>query len=149
VDFERGVNAAVNRLRDVLNDSADEPRFIETLPRRGYRFIGTINPPTNPRLPGTRDVTSDSRLATEGDAPRQRQTWNGLNWWKVLLLGGVVATVLLLYRRNAPPSPAPELSPVPFTDYPGLEYCPAFSPDGSRVSFAWTGPDDGSDYLLS
>ena len=45
VDFEHGVNAAVNRLREALGDSADGPRIIETLPRRGYRFIGTINPP--------------------------------------------------------------------------------------------------------
>jgi TolB-like protein/Flp pilus assembly protein TadD len=39
VDFDHGVNTAINRLRDALGDSADNPRFIETLPRRGYRFI--------------------------------------------------------------------------------------------------------------
>ena len=39
VDFEHGLNAAVRRLRDALGDSADVPRFVETLPRRGYRFI--------------------------------------------------------------------------------------------------------------
>jgi TolB-like protein/Tfp pilus assembly protein PilF len=43
VDFEHGVNSAVARLRDLLGDSADSPRFIETLPRRGYRFIGGVN----------------------------------------------------------------------------------------------------------
>src|SRR6184192_3625529 len=43
VDFDHGLNSAVNRLRDALGDSADTPRFIETLPRRGYRFIGTVN----------------------------------------------------------------------------------------------------------
>jgi len=43
VDFDHGLNAAVNRLREALGDSADHPKFIETLPRRGYRFIGTIN----------------------------------------------------------------------------------------------------------
>jgi len=43
VDFDHGLNSAVNRLRDALGDSADAPRFIETLPRRGYRFIGTVN----------------------------------------------------------------------------------------------------------
>jgi TolB-like protein/DNA-binding winged helix-turn-helix (wHTH) protein/tetratricopeptide (TPR) repeat protein len=42
VDFEHGVNAAVNRLREALNDSADSPQIIETLPRRGYRFIASI-----------------------------------------------------------------------------------------------------------
>src|SRR5438094_2554940 len=43
VDFEQGLYNAVRRLRDALKDSADKPHFIETLSRRGYRFIGTIN----------------------------------------------------------------------------------------------------------
>jgi len=42
VDFEQGLYNAVRRLRDALNDSAEKPRFIETLSRRGYRFIGTV-----------------------------------------------------------------------------------------------------------
>src|SRR4029077_241165 len=46
VDFARGLNAAVKRLRDALGDSADSPVFIETLARRGYRFIGTVEIPT-------------------------------------------------------------------------------------------------------
>ena len=43
VDFDHGLNNAINKLRDALNDSADAPRFIETLPRRGYRFIAEVN----------------------------------------------------------------------------------------------------------
>ncbi len=42
VDSNHGLNAAVNKLRDALGDSAEDPKYIETLPRRGYRFIGTI-----------------------------------------------------------------------------------------------------------
>lgn len=42
VEFEHNLNAAVQRLRDALGDSADNPRFIETLPRRGYRFIASV-----------------------------------------------------------------------------------------------------------
>jgi Tol biopolymer transport system component/DNA-binding winged helix-turn-helix (wHTH) protein len=42
VDFDNGLNAAVNRLREALNDSPQNPKFIETLPRRGYRFIGGL-----------------------------------------------------------------------------------------------------------
>ena len=42
VDFEHGLNAAVKRLRAVLGDSAEHPRFVETLYRRGYRFIGSV-----------------------------------------------------------------------------------------------------------
>ena len=42
VDFEGSLNKAIKRLREALGDSADQPRFIETLPRRGYRFIATV-----------------------------------------------------------------------------------------------------------
>ncbi len=43
VDFDHGLNNAVKRLREALGDAADTPRYIETLPRRGYRFIGAVN----------------------------------------------------------------------------------------------------------
>jgi len=39
VDFDRGLNAAINRVREALGDSAENPRFVEILPRRGHRFI--------------------------------------------------------------------------------------------------------------
>ncbi|MGH2396815.1 MAG: tetratricopeptide repeat protein [bacterium] len=52
VDFDHGLNAAVNRLREALGDSAAEPRFIETLPRRGYRFIGSVESLTHPVVVG-------------------------------------------------------------------------------------------------
>src|SRR5688500_16743121 len=42
VDFEPSLNAAVKRVREALGDSADAPRYIETLPRRGYRFIAPV-----------------------------------------------------------------------------------------------------------
>jgi TolB-like protein/DNA-binding winged helix-turn-helix (wHTH) protein len=43
VDFEHGLNNAINRLREALGDSAETPRFIETLPRRGYRFVASVD----------------------------------------------------------------------------------------------------------
>ena len=71
VDFSHGLNAAVNKLREALCDSADEPRYIETLPRRGYRFIAPVEeiselpetaqsisaPPTCPSPPALAPVT--------------------------------------------------------------------------------------------
>jgi TolB-like protein/tetratricopeptide (TPR) repeat protein len=47
VDFEQGLNAAVKRLREALDDSAETPHLIETLPRRGYRFIGSLATPVD------------------------------------------------------------------------------------------------------
>jgi TolB-like protein/DNA-binding winged helix-turn-helix (wHTH) protein len=45
VDFDQGLNSAVKKIRDVLNDSAETPRYIETLPRLGYRFVGEVSRP--------------------------------------------------------------------------------------------------------
>jgi cholera toxin transcriptional activator len=47
VDYEHSLDAAINKLRDALNDSADNPRFIQTIPRRGYRFISSVEAVTN------------------------------------------------------------------------------------------------------
>ena len=63
VDFEHGLNAAVRRLRDALGDSAETPRFIETLPRRGYRFIApVIQPPTTEEAPAPPQDKASSEI---------------------------------------------------------------------------------------
>ena len=62
VDFEHGLNAAVRRLRDALGDSAETPRFIETLPRRGYRFIAPVIQPPAPE--GAPDHSEEKTSAT-------------------------------------------------------------------------------------
>jgi eukaryotic-like serine/threonine-protein kinase len=59
VDFDTGLNSAIKKLRDVLADSAEEPRYIETLPRRGYRFIAHVE---SGDLPAP--VSIEKRLAT-------------------------------------------------------------------------------------
>ena len=48
VDFDHGLNATINKIREALNDSAENPKFIETLPN-GYRFIGAVEPRHEPR----------------------------------------------------------------------------------------------------
>src|SRR2546422_11332762 len=51
VDFDVGLNRAVRKLREALDHSAENPRFVETLPRRGYRFIGSVEPATREQVP--------------------------------------------------------------------------------------------------
>src|SRR5450432_3159728 len=51
VDVDHNLNTAINKIREVLGDSAESPRFVETLPRRGYRFIGELEPQEEPVVP--------------------------------------------------------------------------------------------------
>ena len=64
VDFEQGINGAVKRLREALGDSAETPRFIETLPKRGYRFIAPIDAatPTQRRRRGSLTRLAEERV---------------------------------------------------------------------------------------
>jgi len=77
VDFDRGLNKVVNHLRDALGDSAEHPRFVETLPRKGYRFIAPVT------TDGT-DLEDTPVLPT----PRPRR--------RLLLMVGLGAVVLLV-----------------------------------------------------
>src|SRR4029077_6091984 len=66
VDFDTGLNSAVKRLREALGDSADVPRYIETIPRRGYRFIAPINGAVPQAVPATEKsatIFTPARLA--------------------------------------------------------------------------------------
>src|SRR5688500_16653815 len=63
VDFEHSLNAAIKRLRAALGDDADNPRFIETLPRRGYRFVADVNAPTGKPAPASASEQTERHLA--------------------------------------------------------------------------------------
>ncbi len=64
VDFDHGLNSAMNRLREALGDSAENPRFIETLPKRGYRFIAPIETVERDQAP-TRRAPDAARSADD------------------------------------------------------------------------------------
>ncbi len=96
VDFENSLNTAINKLRDALGDSADNPRFIETLPRRGYRFIAPVISDQQEKspVPAEESKVGDEQL---GKNPRTRR-------WLVLAAVAVLALLTLAYvtiRRGA------------------------------------------------
>ncbi len=92
VDFEQGLNNAMKRLRAALDDDADTPRFVETLPRRGYRFVGAVNGrPGNGTEPTA--MTEEKPNAPEMPA---RQLGIGARLAAIGLLGLVVAAALVL-----------------------------------------------------
>jgi DNA-binding winged helix-turn-helix (wHTH) protein len=125
VDFEKGINAAVKRLREALGDSSDEPKLIETLPKRGYRFIGTITPlPPTPVLPVE---------YLEG-----RPNWLKVGAW-ILAVAACALIAVFAYSKFWHRAESLTFTPVPFTAYAGNELFPKFSPDGSQIVFAWDG----------
>jgi Tol biopolymer transport system component/DNA-binding winged helix-turn-helix (wHTH) protein len=145
VEYDQGLNAIVNRLRDALGDSPENPRYIETLPRRGYRFISpietAISEPAIPAIPPTNHQTATAtpppapEIANTPLSPRTRTN-------RFALASAVILAALLVYAvlRFKSHSTAPDFSSVrvlPFTSFPGQEVAPTFSPDGSEIAFAW------------
>src|SRR5581483_11182043 len=65
VDFEHGLNFAIRKIRSVLEDDPEQPRFIETIPKRGYRFIAAV------KAPAARELARPQIVSSLG-APRSR-----------------------------------------------------------------------------
>lgn len=105
VDFDTALNAAVRRLRGVLGDDAATPRYIETIPRRGYRFIGTVD----------RTVLPSSAAAIEATPPPGEPA-RGPRWWPfvatLFAILGISAGILwyLPDEHHAPPEAVSEQS---------------------------------------
>jgi TolB-like protein/DNA-binding winged helix-turn-helix (wHTH) protein/Tfp pilus assembly protein PilF len=84
VDFDHALNTAVKKLRNVLNDDADAPRYIETVPRRGYRFIGAIHPAPQP-VPSAAPPALTA-VSTDSSPP----------WYRHAILVGILCAVFVL-----------------------------------------------------
>jgi len=125
VDFEHGLNVAVTRLRQALGDPAGNARYIQTVPKYGYRFCGEIEG----QQAGTRQ--SGESIPLKSRRPRAAL-------WIALLLLTVTAGTLTVFR-NLDLTPPPSSRTVPLTTFPGYEAHPALSPDGSEVAFTWNG----------
>ncbi len=68
VDFDHALNTAITKIRLALGDQADNPRFVETLPRRGYRFIAPVDKPNSP----TPATASSSKAPSRGSPTKAR-----------------------------------------------------------------------------
>ncbi len=136
-DFDHAVNVAVGKLRTALGDSAENPAFIETVPRRGYRFVATVDgPPVRPHLaePPAGADTGDDRASRKSFRARR------LAWVPLAIVGSaaLVGAGVWLGRRSAGTQPVQiqRLSVMR-----GTVYSARFAPDGQNVIYAasWEG----------
>lgn len=124
VDFDHGLNTSINRLREALGDSADSPRFVETLPRRGYRFVTPVTPVAD---------TPPARVEAAPDEPGPPEPPPASRGVRPIALSLAIAAALavagyLAFGRGVPAPSGSALSRVavlPFRNVsgdPGQEY---------------------------
>ena len=140
IDFDLGLNKAVNRLREALNDSAEQPHFIETFPKRGYRFVATVtrNGATPAETPMVDSPATDrSVVAQPASTP--------LSSRRFLVPLGVVLSVVCLVaaglwiRHRIARSPEPVFQRLSFGR--GTILSARFTADGQSIVYgaAWSG----------
>ena len=142
-DFDHAVNVAVAKIRMALNDSSAVPRFVETLPKRGYRFIGSVNGASTSQESLWVQPEKDLKVAHE---------LSGRSLW---LAGGASVSGLLLlfglwaFSRRPIAVPLPPMEIVPLVGFEGEASHPAFSPDGHQIAFAMHAGSDSGIYISS
>jgi Tol biopolymer transport system component/DNA-binding winged helix-turn-helix (wHTH) protein len=117
---ESALTRTITELRSAVRDEVDQPRFLETIPKRGYRLIAPVRPV---------ESQEESRAT-----PRRIPTW--VIVIVALLITGTLA--LLVFEMDpSEPSETPRVRPL--TAWPGSEGGLSFSPDGKQVALAWSG----------
>src|SRR5215467_3110280 len=121
VDFDHSLNAAIKRLRDALGESAEKPIFIETMARRGYRFIGNVE-------------------ASAAIPVVQRKPWRWRFTGRMAVLGGISVCAVALFTAYRSHSVRLKTAIVtPIVANVGEKQTPSLSPDGQHLAFAWNG----------
>lgn len=127
VDFNLGLNKAVNRLREALGDSAEQPRFIETFPKRGYRFVAQVTRDgAEPAEPSPTSTAHTSSARPRGPGNENAALAAGALRWRSAMVAGLLAIMVTVsyfgWRRHSKaPSPRSRImmAVLPFQNLTG------------------------------
>jgi TolB-like protein/DNA-binding winged helix-turn-helix (wHTH) protein len=136
VDFEQGISSAVMRLRDALGDSADNPIFIQTIERRGYRWIGpilsqTLEPVVQDRAPAPAAAEPESRDFTAryeiGLTTHAQKRGSQVGLWLAVAVFAVLCLAGFFLGRWRRPTPISSIAVLPFDNLSAPSFNDAFS----------------------
>ena len=119
VDFDHGLNKAINKIRDALSDAADSPRFVETIPRRGYRFLAEVKAVdgaaahtpamasgSSSVAPSMREAVAPDLMDRAADLAGPKRTSSIARWAVPLVAVVVVVAAFVLWKVRATSHPA-------------------------------------------
>ena len=145
VAFDHGLYSAITKLREALGDSSNNARFIQTLPRRGYRFIAPVERAADSVKTSTDEVDLPPNVLRNIEPARGLPSWvRGTRAWAIFSLGALLAFGAAWVGLRATPSLQPlvrlsvDLGP---NTTPGLNTTVAISRDGTRIVFPIRGVD--------
>ncbi|HEU0185747.1 MAG TPA: winged helix-turn-helix domain-containing protein [Blastocatellia bacterium] len=143
---ESNLSSNIALIRKALGRGAAGGHFIETVPKRGYRFLPEVRKISQefPNKLISEKAQSSADAASGAMAPPQPQRRGGSRWAQPILflaLGALISAVgwRIIFKRS---SALPPLKITPFTSFVGRETQPSFSPDGDKIAFAWNGEND-------
>ncbi len=147
-DFDHAINLALTKLRATLGDSADVPHLIETLPRRGYRFIAPLKEQSDP--PPARVIAPSQEPIIPSPVKEYPAKAAGKKLWLIvgalaLVVVAAVALLRMFLKLREQSSTAGEI--LPLVSMPGRQYTPAISPDGSQIAFTYSGGPHSGIYI--
>jgi DNA-binding winged helix-turn-helix (wHTH) protein len=156
-DHDQRLNKAVNKVREALSDSAETPRYVETLPRLGYRFIFPVTiigaagsdeatlPPVKAEVEPTPFVPAPEPAVVQSAGPSGFSSRSVALITAATVAAAIMITSGVLVRSR---TEGPVLIQSPATTFVGREESPSFSPDGKQVVFSWNGERDGVENLF-
>jgi len=156
------LNRSISKLRKALGDDTDDPMYIETIPKSGYRLIAPVRPvdagTDEPRGDGILSETLPEAAAGLRISAARREPAEHPVWWRidrrivlaaalVVVLAASVSFLVLASTRTAGDSGSiPSIRPI--TSDPGSELAPSFSPEGDRIAYVGDGTDGRLDVFV-
>ncbi|GAB5533905.1 MAG: winged helix-turn-helix domain-containing protein [Rubricoccaceae bacterium] len=134
---DKVLTRAISELRKAFGDTPQDPAFIATIPKTGYRLIAPVRYPSSGDASPSSPPTSATLTLPLRTPARPGRTWSVIGL--AMVLGGMA--LVWQWNRSSGASPA-RTPPLALTTTPGVEVSPALSPAGETVAFAWKGPED-------